>query len=62
MTQDMENLIGFTLHDVQSIRALAIHYGEAASEHHSDANHLWNALFNLIIKLEEDLKKQLSQK
>ena len=56
MDQELESLIGFTLRDVRAIKAVAIHYGDAVSNGYSDAEALWDALYTLIEKLEEDLE------
>lgn len=59
MYQESENIIGAVLRDIRAIRAVAIHYGEAWSEGCDDAMELWDALYTLVEKLEEDLKRQL---
>lgn len=59
MHHESENIIGAALRDVRAIRAVAIHYGEAWSEGCDDAMELWDALYTLIERLEEDLKRQL---
>ncbi len=61
MSFDLENALGFALQDVKAIWSVAIRYGEAFSQGESDARQMWDALFNLIDKLKDDLEKQVAE-
>ena len=61
MSFNLENALGFALQDMKAIWSVAIRYGEAFSQGESDAWQMWDALFNLIEKLKDDLEKQVTE-